>query len=644
MLKHFFTFSLFLIFSTLLVAQDASVDVATDLSGPVLVQYPAGWQFNSPEAVLFTSGPHFNVPGGGSGGANLSSLQSNLSMSSFGWAQQTGFRVADDFTIPSGQTWNIENVEIYAYQTGSTTTSTITGVNIRIWSVAPGTGTVVFGDTTTNRLASTTFANVYRASDTQPTNTQRPLMKQTVTLGVTLPAGTYWLDWQTTGSLASGPWAPPIVITGTTNTGNAKQYQSGTGQWLDILDAGANAPQGLPFTLNGNVVPSSTGNSVKITQNDDIVKVFSTSPYTTGTYKISFYLRIPSGKAGYFNTLAVFAGANSNWGMEVYFDANGTGRCFGGSATATNFTWTPNTWHYVENIVNLTTDQAQFYFNGTLIKSWQWTLGANGVAIPKQLHALNLYGATANDQMYVDLVNISNVGNNQLIFFESFDTYTAGQLLACQAPTVWTTWSNAPCGPEDAEVSADFNYIPVELTSFIANVTPAAVELNWTTATELNNYGFEVERRTKDGDFYTIGFVKGNGTTTEVNRYAYIDNNVDAGIYYYRLKQIDYSGAYEYSPEIEVDFNPVYQFSLEQNYPNPFNPATKIKFSIVENSQVKLAVYNLLGEVVRTLINQPMSVGNYEVDFDASGLPSGMYIYKLEAGSNTIAKKMMLMK
>lgn len=644
MLKRFFTFSLLLIFSTLIFAQDANVDVATDLSGPVLVQYPAGWQFNSPEAVLFTSGPHYNVPNGGAGGAHLSSLQSSLSMSSYGWAHQTGFRVAEQFTIPSGQTWNIENVELYAYQTGSTTTSTITGVNIRIWSTAPGTGTVVFGDTTTNRMSSTTFANVYRALETQPTNTQRPLMKQVVNLGVTLPSGTYWIDWQTTGSLTSGPWVPPIVITGTTNTGNAKQYQSSTGQWLDITDAGAFANQGLPFTLNGNVVPSSAGNSVKIVQNDDVVKVFATSPYTTGTYKISFYLRIPSGKAGYFNTLAVFAGNNSNWGMEVFFDQNGTGRCFGGSATPTNFTWTPNAWHYVENIVNLTTDQAQFYFNGTLIKQWQWTLGANGTAIPKQLHAVDLFGATANDQMYVDNFMLTNVGTGQVVFYDDFNSYTAGQLLACQAPTVWTTWSNAPCGPEDAEVSADFNFIPVELTSFVANVTPSNVELNWVTATELNNYGFEVERRVKDGEFYTIGFVRGNGTTTEINRYSFVDNNVQSGQYYYRLKQIDYSGAYEYSPEIEVDFSPVTQFGLEQNYPNPFNPSTKIKFSIIENSQVKLAVYNLLGETVRTLINQPMPVGNYEVEFDASDLPSGMYIYKLEAGSNYISKKMMLMK
>ncbi|GEM_PF-1704412 len=651
MIKHFLTFSLFLLFSTLMVAQDASVDVASDLSGPVLVQYPTGWQFPTPEAVLFTSGAHFNVPGGGAGGANLSSVQTNLSMSVFGFAHQATFRVADDFTIPTGQSWNIENVELYAYQTGSTTTSTITAVYVRIWSGQPGTGTVVFGDTTTNRMSSTSFSNVYRALDTQPTNTQRPLMKQVVNLGVTLPAGTYWIEWQTLGSLTSGPWVPPIVITGQATTGNAKQFSNGV--WADLLDSGSNTPQGLPFTLNGNIVTSSSGNSVKIIFNDDIVRQFATSPFTTGRYKISFYVYIPSGKAGYFNTLAVFAGTNSNWGMEVYFDLGGNGRCFGGSNVAQNFTWIPNTWQLVEHIVDLTANQSQFYFRGNLIKQWQWTLGSSGTGGPNSLHATNLYGATANDEMYVDDMTLTNLVNNQVLFFETFNQYVSGQLIACQAPTVWLTWSNQPCGPEDAEVTNAQN-IPVELTSFVANVTPTAVELKWVTASELNNYGFEVERKVKDGEFFTIGFVRGNGTTTEISNYSFIDKNVNSGSYVYRLKQIDYSGAYEYSPEIEVDFNPVSQFSLEQNYPNPFsagggsafggNPTTKIKFSIVENAQVKLAVYNLLGEVVATLVNQPMSIGNYEVEFNASDIPSGMYIYKLEAGSNSIAKKMMILK
>ena len=644
MFKKLLTFFLSIILSVTLFSQDGSVDIATNIGGPVLVQYPSGWQFQYPQAVLFTSGPHYNVPNGGAGGTHLSSLQTSLSMNSFGFAHQSGFRVADDFTIPAGQTWNIENVELYAYQTGSTTTSTITGVNIRIWSGAPGTGTIVFGDTTTNRMASTTFANVYRASETTPTNTQRPLMKQTVTLGVTLPAGTYWLDWQTSGSLASGPWVPPIVITGSSTTGDARQFNSSNGQWSNILDGGTNTQQGLPFTLNGNIVPSATGNSVKIIHNDDIVKTFAVSPYSSGSYKISFYFRIPTGKAGYFNTLAVFAGNNSNWGMEVYFDANGTGRCFGGSATPTNFTWTHNTWHFVEHIVNLTNNSSQFYFNGNLIRQWQWTLGANGVAIPNQLHATNLYGATPNDEMYVDMYTVLNLTNNQVIYHTNFDNFIAGQLIACQAPTVWTTWSNQPCGPEDAEISSSFNFIPVELTSFVANVSRSSVELNWVTATELNNYGFEIERKAKGGEFYTIGLVRGNGTTSEVSRYTFVDKNLEPGIYFYRLKQIDFSGAYEYSPEIEVDFNPVIQFSLEQNYPNPFNPTTKIKFSIVESSPVKLAVYNLLGEMVSLLVNNQMNPGNYEIDFDATGLPSGMYMYRLESGTNTISKKMMLMK
>ncbi|MCS7053230.1 MAG: T9SS type A sorting domain-containing protein [Ignavibacterium sp.] len=186
--------------------------------------------------------------------------------------------------------------------------------------------------------------------------------------------------------------------------------------------------------------------------------------------------------------------------------------------------------------------------------------------------------------------------------------------------------------------------IPVELVSFSSLIEGNNVKLLWTTATELNNYGFEIERKTNDGEFYKIGFVPGNGTTTQISNYSFIDKNLDAGKYFYRLKQIDFNGAYNYSNEIEVDFTPLSEFYLAQNYPNPFNPITKIRFGISENTIVKLVVYNLLGEVVTTLINQPMVFGNYEVEFDAGGLPTGMYIYKLEAGGNSIAKKMILMK
>lgn len=645
MLKQLYSLVVLVLLSFSLFAQDASREMVdpAELGGPILATYPINWQY-TPEAVLYDNGPYFNSPGGGPDSADGSILQTSLGLNVLGFAHQqsANFRVADDFVIPAGQTWTIQDAVFYAYQTGSTTTSTITGVNVRIWNGQPGVGTVIFGDTVTNRMSATTWSNCYRYSDTNP-GTTRPLMRQTVTLGVTLGEGHYWIDWQSSGSLASGPWVPPITITGQASTGDALQY--GSGAWNPIIDNGtAQTPQGLPFLLNGTMGTLQT-KSLKIVQNNDQVKVFNTTAYTTGSYKISFMVYIPSGKAGYFNTLQTFAGNNSDWGMEVYFDANGTGRCFGGSATAQTFSWTAGQWNMVEHVVNLSTDQSQFYFNGQLVKQWQWTLGANGSGGPNTLHAVDLFGATANDQMYVDNFKFEDVTLEAVIFYDDFEAYTAGQQLACQAPTVWTTWSNAPCGPEDGMVSTDYSYVPVELTSFAAKVNAAGqVELNWSTATELNNLGFQIERKVVDGEFLPIGYVKGNGTTTEVKEYSFTDRTVEIGKYIYRLKQMDYDGKFEYSPEIEVDVNPPLQFTLEQNYPNPFNPSTKIKFGLAENTNVKLAVYNLLGELVAILINNQLSAGFYEVEFNATSLPSGMYIYSIETPVFKEVKKMMLMK
>jgi len=186
--------------------------------------------------------------------------------------------------------------------------------------------------------------------------------------------------------------------------------------------------------------------------------------------------------------------------------------------------------------------------------------------------------------------------------------------------------------------------IPVELVSLSASVLVNDVILSWSTATEINNQIFEIERKNKGGQFIKIGNVEGYGTTTEPQEYSYIDNSVGTGIYYYRLKQIDFGGQYEYSDEIEVEVNGPLTFGIEQNYPNPFNPSTLIKYSISENGFVKLSVYNLVGEEVTVLVNKEVDAGFYEIEFDATTLPSGIYFYRIQAGSFVETKKMVLMK
>jgi len=187
--------------------------------------------------------------------------------------------------------------------------------------------------------------------------------------------------------------------------------------------------------------------------------------------------------------------------------------------------------------------------------------------------------------------------------------------------------------------------IPVELLSFNASVIDDGVNLIWTTATETNNFGFEVERKVASSDWGKVGFVNGKGTTTNISSYSFRDESIVPGKYFYRLKQIDYDGSYSYSKEIEVDLSklPV-EFALSQNYPNPFNPATIINYQLAENSFVTLKIYDVLGNEVVTLVNEPQPAGVFTVQFDGSTLASGMYIYKLMTENFTTSKKMMLLK
>jgi len=190
-----------------------------------------------------------------------------------------------------------------------------------------------------------------------------------------------------------------------------------------------------------------------------------------------------------------------------------------------------------------------------------------------------------------------------------------------------------------------FSFVPVELVSFSAEVLGGNVNLSWITATELNNQGFQIERRNAESAEWTeLGFVNGNGSSTEIKYYSYTDNSVPVGKYFYRLKQMDFSGGYEYSNEIEVTILQADDFVLNQNYPNPFNPSTKISFTIPNSSFVTLKVFDVLGNEVETLINGDISVGSYEMDFTAKNLTSGVYFYNLTAGNFSKTMKMILSK
>ncbi len=207
-------------------------------------------------------------------------------------------------------------------------------------------------------------------------------------------------------------------------------------------------------------------------------------------------------------------------------------------------------------------------------------------------------------------------------------------------------WAATFNGEEDVYYSyISPGIVPVELTSFNSSAGNNAVNLSWTTATETNNKGFGIERSTDRKDWIEVGFVGGNGTTTEPQVYSYTDKlaGITAPRLYYRLKQVDFDGSYEYSDISTAEIAPS-SFTLEQNYPNPFNPSTVITYSLPENEFVSLKVYDVLGNEAAVIVNEQKAAGKYSVEFNASGLGSGVYFYTLKAGARVQSRKMILVK
>lgn len=208
------------------------------------------------EGTLYSNGPYFNVEGT----PDVSLLESvTLSMNilGFGASNATGYLVADDWEVTEAV--SVDNFQFYTYQTGSTTTSTINFVSLTIYDGVPGeAGTsIVYGDEFENFYATSEFSGAYRRSETAGADTSRPIMLVTAeTPELILEPGTYWIAWNFGGTLASGPWAPPVAILGEATTGNGKQYNPTTNTWSDVIDDTSLTAQGLPFEVNGETLAS----------------------------------------------------------------------------------------------------------------------------------------------------------------------------------------------------------------------------------------------------------------------------------------------------------------------------------------------------------------------------------------------------
>jgi len=228
-----------------------------------------------------------------------------------------------------------------------------------------------------------------------------------------------------------------------------------------------------------------------------------------------------------------------------------------------------------------------------------------------------------------------------------------GSAMASLADQTALTFTNASLSGTftGANLSSGNVDLPVELAAFTAATAGSTAILDWRTATEVNNTGFDVERsRTSNTglgttDWQKVGFVAGAGTSNAPHEYSFTDKNIPSGSYTYRLKQIDRDGSFKYSQSVEAQVeNGPRVFSLSQNYPDPFNPTTKISYTLRSDGKVRLAVYDILGSEVGVLVDGVQTAGSHQVEFSGSTLGSGIYFYKLESSGQTLIKKMILLK
>jgi hypothetical protein len=247
-------------------------------------------------------------------------------------------------------------------------------------------------------------------------------------------------------------------------------------------------------------------------------------------------------------------------------------------------------------------------------------------------------GATFTNELVSTVPSPTNIPNSDVRFGDYINIdFVGGNIVP--------VWTDERAGGYDMDIYTGLipPIVPVELLSFTSRIVNGKVILDWVTATELNNMGFEIQRSIDNNIFVTVGFVEGKGNSTENQYYSFKDENNTSKVYY-RLKQIDFNGSYTYSNVIEVDGVVVSTIQLEQNYPNPFNPATTIKYQLGNDGFVNLKVFSSLGEEVVDLVNEFQKAGNHQILFDGRALPSGMYVYQLTSGNYKESKKMLMLK
>lgn len=359
---------------------------------------------------------------------------------------------------------------------------------------------------------------------------------------------------------------------------------------------------------------SGVGNAAGVDNTgEDVSRALSSAQPDGTTLYWSFLLKVDNVAAGYFahllNTSSTFAAR-----IFIQSDADGYNLGLNNSGTG-SFASTPT----------------KLTIGTTYLVIVKYRVSAEG---PCSLWVFST--GVPSSEALAGVPEVVTTGSGQAsISAVALRQYSSSQNITVDGIRVGTAWSESP--------------LPVELSSFTSSVSGQSVNLSWSTATEVDNYGFEVQKSENQSDWSTIGFVHGSGNSNSNKQYAYTDQQAGTGTIYYRLKQIDNAGTLKVYDPIAVEVEIPKDFTLSQNYPNPFNPATTINYTLPTAGSVTLQVYSMNGELVQTLVQGYQAAGSYTVAFDATRLASGTYAYRLittgaDGQTQSALKKMLLMK
>jgi len=409
----------------------------------------------------------------------------------------------------------------------------------------------------------------------------------------------------------------------------------------------ANASNGVLISTDGGqnftLIPSSTfnGNTINMVACGQLGYIFagatnggiwrSTNYGATFTNTALLANTIVTITVDKYNANTIYAGSSSTSANGFFISTDG-GLTFGSSTNSINV------WEIMQRSPNdlyTATTSSPYPFCHSTDGGMTWDTVSN------QPGAMRGATLDLHDDIYISgNGGVFKSTNNGASFINHNLTYSSNKILTFNNKIMVCVTGTTNGG---VWIFTDSG-IPVELIFLSANVVNDAVRLSWQTATETNNQGFEIERSTDNNAFSKIGFVEGMGTITEKTSYVFNDDQASEGKIYYRLKQVDFDGTFNYSSTVEVNFSTAAEFSLSQNYPNPFNPSTTFKYTIPIQSKVIIKVYDILGDEIETLVNEEKPAGTYQINWNIDNLQSGVYFYQLKVGAFTATKKMVLIR